>query len=110
MVNLNPFKLLSEFDCTAMEIDQNALRDAKFKQRHEDMVTTMSTELDKLFDNSNLFQKNDFQQLFTKFVSQEGQDSVEWDKIKKPPADSVGVILYYTAFDGMVFFKVNMTP
>ena len=53
---LNPFKLLSEFDCIAMEIDQNAIRDAKFKQRQEDMVTTMSTELDKLFDNSNLFQ------------------------------------------------------
>ena len=92
LLNLNPFKLLSEFDCIAMEIDQNAIRDAKFKQRQEDMVTTMSTELDKLFDNSNLFQKNGFQQLFTKFASQEGQDSVEWNEIKKPPADSVGKI------------------
>ena len=75
-----------------MEIDQNTFRDAKFKKRQEDMATTMSTELDKLFNNSNLFQKNGFQQLFTKFVSQEGQDSVEWDEIKKPPADSVGKI------------------
>ena len=75
-----------------MEADQNALQEAQLKQRQEDMVTTMSTELDKLFDNSNLFQKNGFQQLFTKFVSQEGQDSVEWDEIKKPPADSVGKI------------------
>ena len=75
-----------------MEIDQNTFRDAKFKKRQEDMATTMSTELDKLFEKSNLLQKNGFQQLFTKFVSQEGQDSVEWDEIKKPPADSVGKI------------------
>ena len=60
LVNLNPFKLVSEFDCTAMEIDKNALQDAKFKQRQEDMVTTMSTELDKLFDNNNSFQKMAF--------------------------------------------------
>ena len=104
LVNLNPFKLVSEFDRTAMEIDQNAQRDAQLKQRQEDMVTTMSTELDKLFDNSNLFQKNGFQQLFTKFVSKEGQDSVEWDEIKKPPADSVGIILYCKVVDGMIFF------
>ena len=72
------------------------------------MATTMSTELDKLFNNSNLFQKNGFQQLFTKFVSQEGQDSVEWDEIKKPPADSVGIILFCKVVDGMIFFWVNI--
>ena len=87
-----------------MDIDQNTLRNAKFKKRQQDMATTMSTELDKLFEKSNLLQKNGFQQLFTKFASQEGQDSVEWNEIKKPPADSVGKILFCKVVDGMIFF------
>ena len=73
-----------------MEADKNALREAKLKQMKEEMVTSMTTDLDKLFENRNSFQKNGFLQLFTKYISQDGQESVEWEEIKKPPPDSVG--------------------
>lgn len=72
-----------------MEADQNALRQARLKQRQEEMAASITAELDKLFENSNSFQKNGFQQLFTKYITQDGHESVVWDEIKKPPPDSV---------------------
>ena len=74
-----------------MEDSQNALREAQLKQRQEDMAASISMELDKLFEKSNLFQKNGFQQLFTKYITQDGHESVVWDEIKKPPPDSVSI-------------------
>ena len=74
-----------------MEDSQNALREAQLKLRQADMAALITTELDKLFEKSKLFQKNGFQQLFTKYITQDGHESVVWDEIKKPPPDSVSI-------------------
>ena len=74
-----------------MEGDQNALREAQLKQRQEEMAASINTELDKLFEKCNLFLKNDFQRLFTKYITQDGHESVVWNEIKKPPTDSVSI-------------------
>ena len=74
-----------------MEADQNALQETQLKQRQKEMTASITKELEKLFEKSNLFQKNGFQQLFTKYITQDGHESVVWDEIKKPPPDSVSI-------------------
>ena len=55
------------------------------------MQTTLEAELKGLFEPNKTFQKNGFHELFTKYVSQDVRGNVAWEKIKKPPPDSVCV-------------------
>ena len=53
------------------------------------MEATLETDFKGIFEPINTFQKNGFHELFTKYLSQDVQGNVEWEKIKKPPPDSV---------------------
>ena len=49
---------------------------------------TLALELENVMEN-NAFEKEAFKRLFSKFISQEGQDNVVWNNIEKPLHDSV---------------------
>ena len=51
---------------------------------------TLALELENVMAN-NAFEKEAFQRLFTKFISQEGQDNIVWNNIEKPLEDSVSI-------------------
>ena len=52
---------------------------------------TLALELENMMAN-NAFEKEGFQRLFAKFISQEGQDDVVWNNIEKPLEDSVSKV------------------
>ena len=70
------------------------------------MEATLEAELKEIFEPSKSFQKNGFHELYTKYVSQDVQGNVAWEKIKKPPPDSV----CNHDFNGMKFNNVSVTP
>ena len=54
----------------------------------QEKESTLALELEKLMVKHSS-EKNGFQKLFAKFISQEGKENVVWEDIEKPAQDSV---------------------
>ena len=64
-----------------MESSQNTFSKVKH-MISQGIEATLAMELEKMMVN-NAFEKEGFQRLFAKFISQEGQENIVWEHIEK---------------------------